>query len=141
MDNRLFLGLARSSAVALAARHGVTAGGPGEFEPVMARWDEIGNVAAQWWVLMQVALLLSRLGVDRPAALLAGFAQRAETAPTCSWVTTTGSGRASTTLQTRLDRDVADGLRPRGGARLDEDAASRSARRSPRVSLPGVSGR
>ena len=38
----------------------------------MGEWDELGNVAAQWWVLLQVSLLLTRLGLDRPAALLVG---------------------------------------------------------------------
>jgi hypothetical protein len=38
----------------------------------MAEWDELGNVAAQWWMLLQIALLLARTGRDRPAALLIG---------------------------------------------------------------------
>ena len=47
----------------------------------MHQWDELGNVAAQWWVLLQVALLLTRLGLDHPAALLMG-AFRANENPT-----------------------------------------------------------
>ena len=38
----------------------------------MGEWDELGNVAAQWWMLLQVAVLLTRIGLDRPAALLIG---------------------------------------------------------------------
>ena len=72
VDNRLFLGLARSGAVALAARRGSPQDALAEFELVMDEWDELGNVVAQWWVLLQVSLLLTRLGLDRPAALLAG---------------------------------------------------------------------
>ena len=72
VDNRLFLGLARSSAVALAARHGAAHDALEEFERVMDEWDELGNVTAQWWVLMNVSTLFARLGEDRPAALLAG---------------------------------------------------------------------
>ena len=45
----------------------------------MDEWDELGNVAAQWWVLLQVSLLLTRLGLDRPAALLAGAVPRERT--------------------------------------------------------------
>jgi hypothetical protein len=71
-DNRLFLGLARSSAVALAARRGPPHHSLTEFDRVMAEWDELGNVAAQWWVLLQICVLLTRLRLDRPAALLAG---------------------------------------------------------------------
>ena len=81
VDNRLFLGLARSAAVALAARRGSPQDALAEFERVMDQWDELGNVAAQWWVLLQVALLLTRLGLDRPAALLMG-AFRANENPT-----------------------------------------------------------
>jgi len=58
VDNRLFLGLARSSAVALASRRGSPLEVLAEFERVMAEWDELGNVAAQWWMLLQIALLL-----------------------------------------------------------------------------------
>jgi hypothetical protein len=72
VDNRLFLGLARSSAVALASRCGSPLEVLAEFEQVMGAWDELGNVAAQWWMLLQVALLLGRIGRDRPAALLIG---------------------------------------------------------------------
>jgi hypothetical protein len=38
----------------------------------MEEWDELGNVTAQWWVLMNVSMLFARLGEDRPAALLTG---------------------------------------------------------------------
>jgi hypothetical protein len=38
----------------------------------MDDWDELGNVTAQWWVLLNVSTLFARLGEDRPAALLAG---------------------------------------------------------------------
>jgi hypothetical protein len=72
VDNRLFLGLARSSAVALAARHGSAHDALVEFDRVMDDWDELGNVTAQWWVLMNMSTLFVRLGEDRPAALLAG---------------------------------------------------------------------
>ena len=56
----------------LAARHGSPHDALGEFERVMDEWDELGNVTAQWWVLMNVSTLFARLGEDRPAALLAG---------------------------------------------------------------------
>jgi predicted ATPase/DNA-binding SARP family transcriptional activator len=72
VDNRLFLGLARSSAVVLAGRHGTADAALAEFGRVLDEWDELGNIAAQWWVLMNFAILFTRLGEDRPAALLAG---------------------------------------------------------------------
>ena len=72
VDNRLFLGLARTAAVELAARRASPQDALAEFERVMGEWDELGNVAVQWWVLLQISVLLTRLGFDRPAALLAG---------------------------------------------------------------------
>ena len=72
VDNRLFLGLARTAAVELAARQASPQDALAEFERVMGEWDELGNVAVQWWVLLQISVLLTRLGFDRPAALLAG---------------------------------------------------------------------
>lgn len=58
--------------MALAARRGPPHDALTEFERVMTEWDELGNVAAQWWVLQQISMLLTRLRLDRPAALLAG---------------------------------------------------------------------
>jgi hypothetical protein len=72
VDNRLFLGLARTAAVELAARQASPQDALAEFERVLGEWDELGNVAVQWWVLLQVSVLLTRLGLDHPAALLAG---------------------------------------------------------------------
>ena len=94
VDNRLFLGLARSSAVVLAARHGAPHDALGELERVMEEWDELGNVTAQWWVLMNVSTLFARLAEDRPAALLAGavLGTGDGAGPTCCWVTRTGCG-------------------------------------------------
>ncbi|MFC5178657.1 AfsR/SARP family transcriptional regulator [Nocardioides taihuensis] len=72
VDNRLFLNLARSSSVALAAREGPPVEALVEFERVIAEWDALGNVAALWWVLMNHAMLISRLGREHEAALLIG---------------------------------------------------------------------
>ena len=122
VDNRLFLGLARSSAVALTARLGSPEEALVEFGQVLAGWDEIGNVAAQRWVLMQVGLLLSRLGVDRPAALLAGFAQAGGNRTYMLLGDDDRLRACVTTLQARLDRDVADGLLSEGRQLSTEDA-------------------
>jgi predicted ATPase/DNA-binding SARP family transcriptional activator len=72
VDNRLFSGLARTAAVAVTARRGSPHDALAEFERVMAEWDELGNVMVRWWVLMQISVLFTRLGLDRPAALLVG---------------------------------------------------------------------
>ncbi len=72
VDHRLFLNLARSGSVALAARHGSPEEAAERLERLMTDWEEIGNVAAQWWLLRQVALFLERVGQDREAAALFG---------------------------------------------------------------------
>ena len=71
-DSRLFVTLARSSSVALAASHGPAGAALQEFERVMEQWEDLGNEAAQWWVLLNLMILLARVGSDRDAALLAG---------------------------------------------------------------------
>ena len=93
-----------------------------EFDHVLAGWDEIGNVAAQRWVLMQVGLLLSRLGADRPAGLLAGFAQAGGNRTYMLLGDDDRLRACVTTLQGRLDRDVADGLLSEGRQLSTEDA-------------------
>ncbi len=67
VDHRLFLNLATSGSVALMVRHGSTDEAPDLLERLMSDWEEIGNVAAQWWLLRHVALFLERLGRDREA--------------------------------------------------------------------------
>jgi tetratricopeptide (TPR) repeat protein len=74
IDHRLFLYLARSSAVALVARRGSPDDALSELDLLMTDWDEIGNVAAQVWMFRHVALLLERLGHDHAAAELLGAA-------------------------------------------------------------------
>lgn len=67
VDHRLFLNLATSGSVALMVRHGSTDQAPDLLERLMSDWEEIGNVAAQWWLLRHVASFLERLGRDREA--------------------------------------------------------------------------
>ena len=38
------------------------------------QWEDLGNEAAQYWVLLNLVILLVRAGSDRDAALLAGAA-------------------------------------------------------------------
>ncbi|HEX2072808.1 MAG TPA: BTAD domain-containing putative transcriptional regulator [Geodermatophilus sp.] len=71
-DNRLDVMLARSSAVALAADRGAPEAGLQELRHVMDQWEQLGNAAAHWWVLLNVVILLSRIGAPRDAAVLAG---------------------------------------------------------------------
>jgi len=67
VDHRLFLTLATSGSVALMVKHGSPDEAPGLFEQLMSDWEEIGNVAAQWWLLRHVAMFLERIGRDREA--------------------------------------------------------------------------
>jgi predicted ATPase/DNA-binding SARP family transcriptional activator len=67
VDHRLFLNLATSGSAALTVRHGSTDEAPDLLERLMSDWEEVGNVAAQWWLLRNVALFLERLGRDREA--------------------------------------------------------------------------
>ncbi|MFP5283585.1 MAG: hypothetical protein ACLGIF_09060, partial [Actinomycetes bacterium] len=71
-DNRLFVTLARSSSVALMAQHGDPAEAAAEFQRVMTQWEDLGNQAAQWWVLGTLVALLARTGRAEAAARLAG---------------------------------------------------------------------
>ncbi|MCV2487758.1 winged helix-turn-helix domain-containing protein [Geodermatophilus sp. YIM 151500] len=71
-DNRLFVMLARTSAVALTAREGTDAAAVRQFAQVLDAWEDLGNEFSQWWVLLHLAVLLARLGAERDAALLAG---------------------------------------------------------------------
>jgi tetratricopeptide (TPR) repeat protein len=124
VDNRLFLGLARSAGVALAARLGSPQDALAEFERVMDDWDELGNVAAQWWVLLQVCLLLTRLGRDRPAALLAGAVLANETQTYMLLGDTDRLQASIATLTTRLGGRTAEDTLAEGAALGFDDIAA-----------------
>jgi hypothetical protein len=64
--------LARSSSIALLARSGDPQRALAHFQQVLDHWERLGNEAAQWWMLLQLAVLLARIDADADAALLAG---------------------------------------------------------------------
>jgi predicted ATPase/DNA-binding SARP family transcriptional activator len=72
VDSKLFVTLARSSAVALVAAHDAPLDAIAEFEKVLGEWEDIGNELSQWWVLQNLAIFLTRNGAWGDAALLAG---------------------------------------------------------------------
>jgi hypothetical protein len=77
VDNRLFVWLAHTSSVAVAADHGSPVVAFAEFSRVLEQWEDVRNEALQWWVLLNLAVLLVRVGSDRDAALLAGAVRAA----------------------------------------------------------------
>jgi predicted ATPase/DNA-binding SARP family transcriptional activator len=72
VDNRLYVTLARSSALTVAAEHEAPGAAVGEFEKVLGEWEDIGNELSQWWVLQNLTILLARTGAWTDAARLAG---------------------------------------------------------------------
>ena len=71
-ENRLFVMLARSALVALAAHRDEPANALEEFESVVEQWSDLRNEAAQWGVLTALVSLLVRVGDVRDAAILTG---------------------------------------------------------------------
>jgi predicted ATPase/DNA-binding SARP family transcriptional activator len=71
-ENWLFVMLARSALVALAARREPPGPALAEAEDVLAQWSDLRNQAAQWGVLAVVVSLLARVGELTEATVLAG---------------------------------------------------------------------
>jgi hypothetical protein len=69
---RFFVNLARSSVVGLVARQGPSTETFEELGRVLDEWEDLGNEALQWMVLLHLAVLLGTAGLDEPAARLAG---------------------------------------------------------------------
>jgi predicted ATPase/DNA-binding SARP family transcriptional activator len=72
VDNRLFGNLARTSTLRLAVRHGRADVALTDARRVVDQWEDLRNEAAQWSVLLIVAVLLVRVGATRAGAVLAG---------------------------------------------------------------------
>ncbi|MGY1616037.1 BTAD domain-containing putative transcriptional regulator [Geodermatophilus sp. SYSU D00691] len=71
-DNRLVVMIARSAAVTTLAGARSPSAAFEEFGRVLDSWDDLGNEALQWWVLLHLAVRLVDAGRDRDAALIAG---------------------------------------------------------------------
>jgi predicted ATPase/DNA-binding SARP family transcriptional activator len=71
-DCRLFVMLARSFSVALAARDGAPVAALDQFGQILEQWDRLGNELAELWVLRFLVVLLDRVDAFWDAAVLAG---------------------------------------------------------------------
>ena len=115
-DNRLFVMLARSALVALAAHHEDPARALAEVEDVLEQWSDLRNDAAQWGVLALVAGLLARAGDLRGATVVAG-AVRANRARQPLWERNEREIAGCLELAAeRLGKDEADRLQATGAA-------------------------
>jgi predicted ATPase/DNA-binding SARP family transcriptional activator len=72
VDNRLFGNLARTSMLRLAVRHDRADVALTDASRVVDEWEDLRNEAAQWSVLLIVAVLLVRVGAMRAGTVLAG---------------------------------------------------------------------
>jgi hypothetical protein len=72
VDNRLFGNLARTSMLRLAVRHDRADVALTDASRVVDEWEDLRNEAAQWSVLLIVAVLFVRVGATRVGAVLAG---------------------------------------------------------------------
>ncbi|HEX7187065.1 MAG TPA: hypothetical protein VF423_02480 [Actinomycetes bacterium] len=118
-DSQLFLMMAETARLALLAARGPTDDALRACDDVLERWEDLGNRAAQWWSLLQVVVLLHRVGNGHDAALLAGAErsarERMETFPALD-------GQFDAHL-----REVVDGLARQHPAALDSGAQLRLA--------------
>jgi predicted ATPase/DNA-binding SARP family transcriptional activator len=115
VDNRLFVMLARSSALTVLAGGGSDSTALAEFGKVLDQWEDLGNELSQWWVLENLAVLLARLGDGRHAAPLAG-AVMANRHRYPAALRNEGLGRAVHALRERLGEAVVDAMVEEGAA-------------------------
>ncbi|GAB3324648.1 BTAD domain-containing putative transcriptional regulator [Geodermatophilus aquaeductus] len=71
-DNRLLLMLARSAGSIVLGEDQLPAVAMAELGRLLDQWQDLGNEATAWWVLLSLAVHLTGTGHDRDAALLAG---------------------------------------------------------------------
>jgi hypothetical protein len=60
--------------VIVLARVGEPQAALAEIDRLLRQWEDLGNEAAQWWVLLQLVRVLARTGSEREALVLAGAA-------------------------------------------------------------------
>jgi predicted ATPase/DNA-binding winged helix-turn-helix (wHTH) protein len=80
-DSRLFVMLARSYSLALTASRSPPARALDEFQRILNQWERLGNELAQWWVLLQLVVLLARIPNDWDAAVIAWGGRRCPRSP------------------------------------------------------------
>jgi predicted ATPase/DNA-binding SARP family transcriptional activator len=128
-DCRLFVALARSSAAALIAQLGAAHDALPAFSDVLDLWAQLGNELLQWWALARLVALLSALGADRDAAVLAGAVLAAAGQRTQMPGETERLTAALRALRTRLGAAATDSA-VAAGAVLGQAAAVAHARRA-----------
>jgi predicted ATPase/DNA-binding SARP family transcriptional activator len=128
-DNRLFVTLARSAALRLAASGGPPDRALAEFGRVMEQWEQWGNEVGQWWVLVHLVILLVRVEPTQQAALLAGAALASLTRYQVLSRDTGRVAAAVDTLRARLGDPVTDRALAEG-AQLSLARAVAEARRA-----------
>ena len=137
-DNRLFVMLARSALVTLAAREGESDEALREFESVLEQWLDLRNEASMWGVLAVLVPLLVRVGDLREAAVLAS-AVRANRDRQPLWERNEPDLLACLAqAETRLGADEVQHL-VATGAVMPADAAVAQARRAIRHARDGLS--
>jgi tetratricopeptide (TPR) repeat protein len=127
-DSRLFVMLARSYSLALTASSGPPARALDEFQRVIDRWERLGNELAQWWVLLHLVVLLSRIPNDWDAAVIAGAVAAARDRQPQLRPDTERLDTALANVHARLGASAEEALAL--GARLELDAAVAHARRA-----------
>ncbi|MGY1697438.1 AfsR/SARP family transcriptional regulator [Geodermatophilus sp. SYSU D00814] len=127
-DNRLLLGLARSSAATVLGDEQPPSVVVAELGRLLDHWEDLGNEASAWWVLLTLAVVLTAHGRDRDAALLAG-AVRAHRDQHPAFVREQRRfDEAVATLRARMGDAAADARLAEGG-RMSYEEAGRCARR------------
>lgn len=131
-DCELLVMLARSSSIALTVRDGPPVTALDELRRVLDEWEQLGNELSQWWVLLQLVVLLVRCGVDADAAVLAGAVLAARDRQPNFAQDTAQLTAALSTARSRLGPTTTDDLLAQG-ARLSRASAIAHARHAIRV--------
>jgi hypothetical protein len=120
-------GVALVSSASLHGRHRDPHQALQLFREVIEHWHRLGNWTQQWTTVRNVTELLTRLGADRPAAVLHGAATTSTTAAPLFGSAAERLQATARTLRQRLGPATFDHATTEG-AKLGDDAAIAHAR-------------
>jgi predicted ATPase/DNA-binding SARP family transcriptional activator len=137
-DNRLLLMLARSSAATVLGDEQPPDVAMPELGRLLDQWEDLGNEASAWWVLLYLVVVLAADGRDRDAAVLAGAVRAHRDQQPAMVREQRRLDEAVTTLRARMGDARADATMAEG-ARMSYEEAGRFARALIGSAAPPVS--
>ncbi len=122
--NRFVEGVARVASASLEARHGKPGDALAAFREIVDHWRTSGDWTHMWTTLHNLVVLLERVGASRPASVLFGGIETADTGAAAFGEDAARLEATADSLRTSLGHEAFAAARERGRRMSDDEAVA-----------------